>query len=86
MQLTRVWLDLSTIRPPVLTNLTDSAIERRHWFTGVTITPVGLLSSTDALGWQIAFALLAAGPLVGIVAMGRLHDRPDAARMANGNR
>jgi len=54
--------------------------------TGVTITLVGLLRSTDALGWQIAFALLAAGPLVGIVAMGRLRCRPDAARMANGNR
>jgi len=54
--------------------------------TGVTITLVGLLRSTDALGWQIAFALLAAGPLVGIVAMGRLRGRPDAALMANGNR
>ncbi len=54
--------------------------------TGVTITLVGLLRSTDALGWQIAFALLAAGPLVGIVAMGRLRGRPDAAWMANGNR
>jgi MFS family permease len=54
--------------------------------TGVTITLVGLLSGPDALGWQLVFALLAAGPLVGIVAMGRLRARPEAARMANGNR
>lgn len=54
--------------------------------TGVTITLVGLLRSSDAPGWQVAFGLLAAGPLVGIVAMGRLRGRPDAARMANGRR
>lgn len=54
--------------------------------TGVTITLVGLLRSTDAPGWQVAFGLLAAGPLVGIAAMGRLRGRPDAARMANGRR
>ena len=54
--------------------------------TGVTITLVGLLSAADALGWRLAFVLLAAGPLVGIVAMGRLRNRPEASRMANGNR
>jgi len=54
--------------------------------TGVTITLVGLLRSTDAPGWQVAFGLLAVGPLIGIAAMGRLRGRPDAARMANGRR
>ncbi len=54
--------------------------------TGVTITLVGLLSASDALGWRVAFALLAAGPLVGIVAMWRLRRRPEAVRMANGHR
>lgn len=54
--------------------------------TGVTIMIVGVLSATDALGWRLVFALLAAGPLVGIAAMWRLRGRPDASRMANGHR
>jgi MFS family permease len=54
--------------------------------TGVTIFAVGLLGPTDGTGWRIAFALLALGPLVGIVAMGQLRRRPEAARMANGHR
>jgi MFS family permease len=54
--------------------------------TGITISLVGLLSASDALGWRLVFALLAAGPLVGILAMGRLRGRPEAVRMANGNR
>jgi MFS family permease len=54
--------------------------------TGVTIMIVGMLSATDALGWRLVFALLAAGPLVGIAAMWRLRARPDASRMANGHR
>ena len=54
--------------------------------TGITITLVGVLSANDALGWRVVFALLAVGPLVGIAAMWRLRGRPEAARMANGNR
>ncbi|MFZ5854433.1 MAG: MFS transporter [Chloroflexota bacterium] len=54
--------------------------------TGITITLVGLLSAPDALGWRVVFALLAAGPLVGIAAMWRLRGRPEAVRMANGRR
>ncbi len=54
--------------------------------TGITILLVGLLSEADALGWRLAFALLAVGPVVGIIAMWRLRGRPEAARMANGNR
>jgi len=54
--------------------------------TGVTILIVGALAPTDAAGWQIAFALLALGPVVGIAAMGRLRGRPDAVLMANGHR
>ena len=54
--------------------------------TGVTILAVGLLSPTDAIGWRIAFSLLALGPLVGIVAMSRLRRRPEARLMANGHR
>ncbi len=38
----------------------------------------------DALGWQWAFALLAPGPALGVVAMLRLRVRPEAARIAGG--
>ena len=54
--------------------------------TGVTILGVGVLDPADGTGWRVAFGLLALGPIVGIVAMGRLRRRPDAVRMANGHR
>ena len=54
--------------------------------TGLTILAVGLLGPGSATGWRIAFALLALGPVVGIAAMWRLRRRPEAVRMANGNR
>jgi len=54
--------------------------------TGVTILGVGLLDPTDATGWRVAFGSLAVGPLIGIVAMGRLRRRPEALKMANGRR
>ena len=54
--------------------------------TAVTIWGVSLLGPTDAAGWRIAFAALAIGPALGIVAMWRLRHRPEAVRMANGNR
>jgi MFS family permease len=54
--------------------------------TGVTILIVGAIAPTDAAGWQIAFAILALGPVVGILAMGRLRGRPDATLMASGHR
>jgi MFS family permease len=54
--------------------------------TAVTIVGVGLLEPSDRGSWALAFAILAAGPLVGIVAMLRLRRRPDATRMAGGRR
>ena len=53
--------------------------------TGVTILGLGLLAPTGD-GWRFAFPVLAVGPAVGIVAMARLRGRPDATKMANGNR
>jgi len=53
--------------------------------TGVTILGLGLLAPTGD-GWRFAFPVLALGPAVGIVAMARLRGRPDATKMANGNR
>jgi hypothetical protein len=35
-------------------------------------------------GWEFAFAPLAVGPLLGVVAMGRLRARPEAVRLAGG--
>jgi MFS family permease len=54
--------------------------------TGLTILAVGWLDPGDGSGWRVAFALLALGPAVGIVAMWRLRQRPEAIRMASGNR
>ena len=54
--------------------------------TGVTIVGVGLLDPGDRDAWTLAFAILALGPLVGILAMLRLRRRPDAIRMAGGRR
>jgi MFS family permease len=54
--------------------------------TGVTILGIGLLGPADEAGWRIAFGALAAGPLVGIVAMAALRRRPEAVAMASGRR
>ncbi len=39
-----------------------------------------------AVGWPYAFAVLAAGPYLGVYAMWRLRRHPDAARLAGGRR
>jgi MFS family permease len=53
--------------------------------TGVTIVGIGLLQP-GAESWALAFALLAIGPAVGIVAMWRLRRLPEAVRLAGGRR
>ena len=40
----------------------------------------------DTLGWRYAFAPLAIGPAWGVIAMLRLRQRPEALRLAGGNR
>ncbi len=40
----------------------------------------------DALGWQLVFVILAAGPAFGVVSMLRLRALPEARLMASGNR
>jgi MFS family permease len=40
----------------------------------------------EMVGWEWAFAPLAAGPFLGVVAMARLRAHPDAVKLANGNR
>lgn len=54
--------------------------------TSVTILAVGLLDPAGADGWRVAWLVLALGPVIGIAAMARLRGRPDAIKMANGNR
>jgi MFS family permease len=39
-----------------------------------------------AVGWQYAFAILAPGPLLGVIAMLRLRALPEAAKIAHGRR
>jgi MFS family permease len=55
-------------------------------FTSITILLIGLLDPVDAGGWRVAFLVLAAGPVIGIIAMWRLRSRPEAVRMAGGHR
>jgi MFS family permease len=54
--------------------------------TGITILGIGLLAPVTGAAWQIGFAVLALGPAFGIYAMWRLRQRPDATKMAGGNR
>jgi len=54
--------------------------------TGVTISMVGLLAPSTGAAWSVAFALLAIGPFLGIVAMWRLRKLPEAVQMAGGRR
>ena len=54
--------------------------------TGITILGIGLLAPVTGVAWQLAFAVLAIGPALGILAMWRLRRRPEAVKMAGGNR
>jgi len=69
----------------------------RYIGTALTIqTCIGFLITTltirllpvlvDHFGWQYAFAFLAPGPFLGIVAMLRLRALPEAAKLAGGRR
>jgi hypothetical protein len=40
----------------------------------------------ETSGWAYAFAVLAAGPFLGIWAMGRLRAHPDSIQLAEGRR
>jgi MFS family permease len=56
---------------------------------GFALTTVSiwlLLPIVGAIGWRWAFATLAVGPALGVVAMARLRAAPEAARLAGGRR
>ena len=53
----------------------------------ITMITIHLLPHmTDRFGWRYAFLLLAPGPFLGIIAMMRLRQHPEARKLANGNR
>jgi len=53
----------------------------------ITLVSIWLIPvAVRGLGWRWAFATLAIGPLLGVVAMGRLRTLPEARRMAGGRR
>ena len=55
-------------------------------FALTTLTIWLIPSAVAAVGWRWAFATLAVGPLLGVVAMARLRATPEAARLAGGRR
>jgi hypothetical protein len=53
----------------------------------LTLVTIHLMPHLVAwLGWRYAFAPLALGPLVGVIAMARLRASPASARLAGGRR
>jgi hypothetical protein len=53
----------------------------------LTMASIWLVPPVVALvGWRWAFATLAIGPALGVLAMGRLRTLPEAAAMAGGRR
>ncbi|HYH94114.1 MAG TPA: MFS transporter [Candidatus Saccharimonadales bacterium] len=54
--------------------------------TALPILIVGAIDPVDASGWRLAFGMLAAGPIVGCLAMWRLRARPESIAMAGGHR
>ena len=49
-------------------------------FAAIQLMPVAV----DVFGWRYAFAVLAIGPLIGVLAMWRVRAEPDAKLIANG--
>ena len=53
----------------------------------VTLVPIRWIPSlVEQAGWGVAFAMLAAGPAVGMWFMAQLRQLPEAVKMASGNR
>ena len=53
----------------------------------LTLVSIQLVAPmAQALSWPAAFTMLAVGPLLGCLAMGRLRASPDATRLAGGRR
>jgi MFS family permease len=53
----------------------------------LTLTTIHMIPwLASSVGWRYAFAVLAIGPLVGVIAMARLRAHPDAVKLANGRR
>ncbi|WP_417518877.1 MFS transporter [Minwuia sp.] len=55
-------------------------------FTLTLITLHLLPEAADLIGWEWAFSVVAIGPALGFIAMGRLRAHPDAVKIAGGKR
>jgi MFS family permease len=65
---------------------TALALQLAIGFT-LTVATIWLIPElVDAVGWRWAFAFLAPGPALGVIAMLRLRDLPEAAAIAGGRR
>ena len=58
----------------------------RRLLVGVALAGLASGLVVAAFGWGWAFALLAIGPALGILAMARLRSEPEALRLAGGRR
>ncbi|WP_323762325.1 MFS transporter [Maricaulis sp.] len=76
---------ITELAPPERTG-TLLTIQTAMGFTLTVIMIQALGFWIDLVGWPWAFTPLAIGPAVGVWAMGRLRARPEAARLAGGNR
>ena len=65
-------------------SLLSSSVAAGFLLTIITIHLIPPL--VDAVGWTYAFAFLAPGPFLGVLAMAQLRAHPDALKLANGNR
>ena len=53
----------------------------------LTLTTIHMIPwLAETVGWRYAFAALAIGPAIGVLAMARLRAHPDAVKLANGRR
>ena len=53
----------------------------------ITLVTIHLIPTlVDLVTWRYAFAFLAIGPFLGVLAMGRLRRHPESFRLAGGNR
>ena len=52
--------------------------------TMITIHLMPIL--VDGVGWTYALSILAAGPVIGVIAMGRLRLHPDSTKLSGGKR
>jgi MFS family permease len=76
---------MTELSPPAYVG-TALAAQTCAGFALTTLTIWLIPAAVAIVGWRWAFAVLAVGPLLGVVAMLRLRAAPEAVRMASGRR